>query len=791
MDWSTLSEMRHLEIIAEGIVQGVGFRPFVYALARRHALSGFVLNDGRGVRIEVEGEDAALNAFTRAIEAEAPPLSMIERIRTQSLPSVGFQDFTIRPSTDEGKKRTWISPDTSVCSECLRELFDPEDRRFHYPFINCTHCGPRFTIVEGVPYDRDRTTMRSFEMCPSCRREYEDPANRRFHAQPNACPVCGPRVWLVDRDGCKRDGDVFRHVGEVLRAGGIVAVKGLGGFHLTCDARNEEAVQRLRGRKVREDKPFALMATDEAMVREICQVRAEEAELLESSRRPIVLMEKRAGSGIAEAVAPGNPCLGVMLPYTPLHHVLLKEVKRPLVMTSGNVSDEPISYENEEALSRLRRIADVFLLHDRPIHMRCDDSVVRVFRGREMILRRSRGYVPGPIPLPFAADRPILACGAELKNTFCLVRDEYAFVSHHIGDLENLETLRSFEEGIEHFKQLFDIEPEVIAYDLHPDYLSTKYAHVLPFSANSASPRCELVFNPQSPIPNPQWDGTGEERLVGVQHHHAHIASCLTDNGLDRTVIGVAFDGTGYGTDGTIWGGEFLVADFANFERVAYLKPQAMPGGTMAIKEPWRMAVSYLFGIFGETLVDLDVPFVRGLDRHRLDVLRVALEKGINSPLTSSMGRLFDAVSALIGVRDRIHYEGQAAVELEQVAEEDCSDSYHFEIEKGTPLEINPEGVFRDIIEDLRNGASAGRISAKFHNGVSEMIAEVCGQIRDRTRLEEVALSGGVFQNRMLLERTVPLLEEQDFSVYTHHQVPPNDGGISLGQAVVAMRKVA
>jgi hydrogenase maturation protein HypF len=647
-------------------------------------------------------------------------------------------------------------------------------------------------------------------------------------------------VWLVDGDGWndfglgggevnpkseirnpqwsgvaegRLEGDVFRHVGEVLRAGGIAAIKGLGGFHLACDALNEEAVQRLRGRKVREDKPFALMVTDEAMARELCQVSAEETALLESQQRPIVLMKKRAGSGIAEAVAPGNPCLGVMLPYTPLHHVLLREVKTPLVMTSGNVSDEPISYENEEALFRLNGIADVFLLHDRPIHMRCDDSVVRVFPGRERaererrsagdkkmgfsaspclrgqgiaptVLRRSRGYVPGPIPLPFAADRPILACGAELKNTFCLVRDEYAFVSHHIGDLENLETLRSFEEGIEHFKQLFDIEPEAIAYDLHPDYLSTKYAR-----ERFGVDRGEV--NPQSAIRNPKWEGSGERRLVGVQHHHAHIASCLADNGLDGTVIGVAFDGTGYGMDGTIWGGEFLVADFSDFGRAAHLKPQAMPGGTMAIKEPWRMAVSYLFGIFGERLVDADVPFVRGLDRSRLDVLRIALEKGINCPLTSSMGRLFDAVSALIGVRDRIHYEGQAAVELEQIAEEDCPDSYHFEIEDGMPLEINPEGVFRGIIGDLQDGECVGRISAKFHNAVAEMIAQVCGVIRTRTGHREVALSGGVFQNRMLLEGALPLLEEQNFSVYTHHQVPPNDGGISLGQAVVAMRKIA
>ena len=787
--------MRRLEIIAEGIVQGVGFRPFVYALARRHALSGFVLNDGKGVRIEVEGEDAVLNMFAGAIETEAPPLSRIERIRVRVLPEVGFRGFVIRRSATEGKRRAWISPDMAMCAECLRELFDPDDRRYRYPFINCTHCGPRFTIVEGVPYDRDRTTMRAFEMCPSCRREYEDPGDRRFHAQPNACPVCGPRVWLVDGNDRRREGDVFRRVGEVLRAGGIVAVKGLGGFHLACDARNEKAVRTLRGRKVREDKPFALMVMDRTMAEEICRVRAEEMELLESPQRPIVLMEKRAGSGIAEAVAPGGRCFGVMLPYTPLHHLLLGEIGRPLVMTSGNLSDEPISYDNEEALSRLSRVADCFLLHDRKIHTRCDDSVMRVFRGQEMMLRRSRGYVPRPILLPFAASQPVLACGAELKNTFCLVRDEVAFVSPHIGDLENLETLRSFEEGIEHFERLFDIAPEVIAFDLHPEYLSTKYARDFGNSMShqdTETPRKEKReegFLESSCLRGKRF-GDGLE-LVGVQHHHAHIASCLADNGMDGKVIGVAFDGTGYGTDGTIWGGEFLVADFAAFERVGHLKVKAMPGGTMAIKEPWRMAVSYLWEIFGEAFLEMDNPFVRRLDRSRWQVLRNALRKGINCPLTSSMGRLFDTVSALIGVRDRIHYEGQAAAELEQVAEEGCAEAYRFEIVEGVPFEINPEGIIREVVEDLRSGVSVGRISAKFHNGAAEMIAEVCERVRARTGLEEVALSGGVFQNMRLLERTVPLLEEQGFSVYTHHRVPPNDGGISLGQAVVAMKKIA
>ncbi|MFH1006023.1 MAG: carbamoyltransferase HypF [Candidatus Latescibacterota bacterium] len=792
--------MRHLEIIAEGMVQGVGFRPFVYALARQHALSGFVLNEGRGVRIEVEGQHGRLLSFADALRAEAPPLSKIDRTRIRELPPVGFSDFTIRKSMTEGNKRMWISPDTTVCPACLRELFDPEDRRYLYPFINCTHCGPRFTIVEGIPYDRVQTTMRTFKMCPSCRREYEDPRDRRFHAQPNACSVCGPRVWLVDGDRAPLEEQVFVRAASLLRAGRILAIKGLGGFHLVCDARNEEAVKTLRGRKVREDKPFALMAANREMVADLCQADSEEMALLTDPRRPIVLLGRRVTSGIAEAVAPGSPMLGLMLPYTPLHHLLLREVNCPLVMTSGNRSDEPISYENEEALSSLSDIADVFLLHDRPIHVRCDDSVVRVFSGRRMMMRRARGYVPEPIALPFAAKRPVLACGAQLKNTFCLVRDQHAFVSHHIGDLENLETLRSFESGIAHYEGLFDIQPKVIACDLHPDYLSTRYA----------KERCELRIPeplrrrrkenaipsdfsevPQSERTDPQGIGRGAITLVGVQHHHAHIASCLADNGLDRMVIGVALDGAGYGTDGTIWGGEFLTADCSSFERVAHLKRQGMPGGAMAIREPWRMAVSYLFSIFGESFSGIQVPFVRRLDQSRVDGLLIALQQGINCPQTSSAGRLFDAVAALIGVRDHVHYEGQAAVELEQLVSRACTDSYPFSIQEGTPLIIDTEVLFRGILEDLDNGASAGWIAAKFHNSLAEMIASVCVRIRANTGLDEVALSGGVFQNKLLLGLTAPLLEEHGFSVYTHHQVPSNDGGISLGQAAVAIRQTA
>lgn len=753
--------IQRIRITAEGIVQGVGFRPFIYSLARRHELSGFVLNNPRGVWIEVEGEESALKAFSQGIQREAPPLARIERLEMERLPRVGFQDFEIRESRGDSERLVLISPDVSICPACLRELFDPKDRRYRYPFINCTHCGPRFTIIVDVPYDRDKTTMKIFPMCPDCRREYEDPSDRRFHAQPNACPICGPQMRLLDRSGAPVEGDPFQRAAEHLKAGGILAVKGLGGFHLACDARKEEAVAMLRTRKAREEKPLALMVPDLQAAQYIGFIGPEERELLLHPRRPIVLLRKRPDADIASGVAPHQHTFGAMLPYTPLHHLLLSEAQIPLVMTSGNLSKEPIAYRDEEAFERLRGIADGFLVHNRAIHMRCDDSVSRVFRGREMILRRSRGYVPQPITLPIRSDRHILACGPHLKNTFCLVRGQQAFVSHHIGDLENVETLRSFEEGIQHFQRLFAIQPEVVAYDLHPDYLATKYALALP----------DLL-------------------KIGVQHHHAHIVSCLADNGLNREVIGVAFDGTGYGTDGRIWGGEFLLADGANFERVAHLQYIPMPGGEAAIKAPWRMAASYLYRIFGERFLDLNLPFVRTLDRAAWELLRIALKRGINCPETSSIGRLFDAVSALLGIRpERIRYEGQAAIELENTVDETCEESYTLTIveqEPNGPRIINPTGMIQEIVEDIEQGHPIPRLAARFHNAVARMVEDICVDIWDRTGLQEVALSGGVFQNMILLERTVQRLEQRGFTCYTHHQVPPNDGGMSLGQAMVA-----
>ena len=698
----------------EGIVQGVGFRPFVYSLATRLGLAGLVGNDVAGVFAEVEGSAAAVRQFLLALEQDAPPLARIERVSTQALQPNGSSGFSIAPSDATGQRSTLVSADTAACDDCLRELADPADRRFGYPFINCTNCGPRFTIVRDVPYDRALTTMAGFAMCAQCAAEYHDPADRRFHAQPACCPACGPRLALMDAAGTPLPGDPMTAAVSLLRQGQVLAIKGVGGYHLAVDARNESAAAALRDRKHREDKPFAIMVADVAAARELCEVDEAAGSLLTSSRRPIVLLPRRPGGGqpgagqpgagqpgagqpgggqgsagrgsagrgsagrgsaglsgagqpgadVAQAVAPGNRQLGVMLPYTPLHHLLLGLAPGPIVLTSGNSSDEPIVYADADAVPRLGGIADAFLTHDRAIHIRTDDSVVRSFRGRTAVMRRSRGYVPEPLPLGIRAQRPILACGAELKNTFCLAKGDRAFVSQHIGDLENFETLRSFTEGIEHFQRLFDITPEVVAHDLHPEYLSTKYA-------------AELA---------------GLE-LAGVQHHHAHIASCLADNGEQGPVIGVAFDGTGYGTDGTIWGGEFLIAGLAGFERAGHLAGVPLPGGPAAIRQPWRMAAAYLDAAYPDGPPD-SLAVERRNERRWDNVISMA-RRGLNSPVTSSAGRLFDAAAAILGVRDLINYEGQAAIELEQLADPAETGSYQAAIDQsGTgPAGIGPSGT--------------------------------------------------------------------------------------------------
>ncbi len=752
-----MSVSRRVRVHIEGIVQGVGFRPFVYRLAVRHRLAGWVRNTPAGVELEVEGSEEPLARFLAGIEQEAPPLAVITAVKREERPPTGECGFTILASGG-GERCAEISPDGDVCSDCLRELFDPGDRRYRYPFINCTNCGPRYSIITGIPYDRPLTTMSRFSLCPACRAEYEDPENRRFHAQPNACPACGPQLRLTDAAGSDVCGSPLDTAISLLREGKIVALKGIGGFHLAVDACNEDAVRELRRRKRRDEKPFALMAPGLDEIGRFAVVDATEERLLAGVERPIVLLRKREENPISPLVAPVNGYFGAMLPYTPLHHLLLRDNFLALVMTSGNLSDEPIAYRDDEARERLAEIADFFLTHDREIHTRTDDSVIRVFRGNPLFLRRSRGYVPRGISLP-AAQRPVLAVGAELKATVCLTRGYQGFMSQHIGDLQNAATLCSFEETAAHLKRVLEIEPEMVAHDLHPDYLSTGYA-----SAISGLPK------------------------VAVQHHHAHMASCMAENGMEGEVIGVIFDGTGFGTDGTAWGGEFLVGDYRNFTRVGHFRSLRLPGGDAAVKEPFRMALSYCFDSHGEEAFTLPLPFLAAVTHEERLLFRKMLEKGINSPFTSSCGRLFDAVASLIGLRNAVTYEGQAAIELEALAE------------RGVPTWNYPYAVSRKddmlgaafrlmiaaLVQDLLAGDSRADVARRFHDTLAAATADVCDWIRREKGCGRVVLSGGVFQNRLLSERVCDLLSKRDFQVFTHRLVPPNDGGIALGQAVVA-----
>jgi hydrogenase maturation protein HypF len=749
--------MKRLRLEVKGTVQGVGFRPTVYRYAKERSLGGWVSNTSAGVVIEVEGPAERVDDFVTALRRSPPPRADITSMDLSELPLGHDKEFRIKASAPEDEPRTEVSPDLATCADCLRELADPRDKRRSYPFINCTNCGPRFTIVEGIPYDRGRTVMRRFRMCPECQREYSDPMDRRFHAQPNACPACGPKVWLAGKDGSPlaRE-DVLEKAVSLLAEGRILAVKGLGGFHLACDAQQEAAVWALRSRKFREDKPFAVMVPDLGTARVFCETLPEEEELLSSVRRPIVLLRRRPACPIAGSVAPRQKNLGLMLPYTPLHALLFApDGPRALVMTSGNLSDEPIAHENEDALRRLASVADAFLLHDRDIHIRCDDTVTRFFDGEERVLRRSRGYVPASLSLPVASRRPLLACGAQLKNAFCLARDGRAFLSHHIGDLDDMQTLSSLETGVRHFQSILRLQPSVLACDLHPDYLSTRYAQDLAASR----------------------PGT---RLVRVQHHHAHIASCLAENGTAERVIGVAFDGTGYGEDGAVWGGEFLLADFRGFVRFRHLPYVRMPGGEAAIREPWRMAASWLHSVYGDAFLDLPIPFARKLDRTRWEPLRRMLAAGVNSPPTSSMGRLFDAVSALLGIRETVHYEGQAAIELEMSSADAGEEPPPY------PGGLDIPTMLRALVDDLAAGKDPGLIARRFHVAVAQLAAEVCLAAREETGLDTVALSGGVFQNMRLLGLVSRRLKKEGFRVLTHSRVPPNDGGICLGQAAVA-----
>jgi hydrogenase maturation protein HypF len=768
--------MERRAVTVGGIVQGVGFRPFVHNLAARLALSGFVRNQVGGVCIEVEGETDSLDRFLVTLARDAPPLAQIDAVTWEPRPVRGESCFHIEASDAGGAGPIFIAPDVATCPDCLAELFDPDDRRCGYPFLNCTNCGPRLTIVTGAPYDRSRTTMASFALCESCHAEYEDPANRRFHAQPTCCPACGPRLQALTAAGQPfQTGDPIAAFATVLRAGRIGALKGLGGYHLSCDAGNADAVRELRRRKRRDEKPFAVMVGDIEAARNLCEILPEEERLLLSSRRPIVLLRKRAGCSLADEVAPGNPYLGVMLPYTPLHHLLLRAVAGiPLVMTSGNRSDEPIAYQDEEALSRLADIADLFLIHDRAIHVRCDDSVTRVIAAEEAPIRRSRGYALQPIPLPVRCPCPILAVGGQLKSTFALGRDRHAFLSHHLGDLDHFDAYQAFVKDVDLYEQLLGMIPRVLAHDLHPDYASTRYVR--------------------------QRVGLGEKQgnlpqlqLLAVQHHEAHVASCMAENGLDEPVIGVSFDGTGYGHDGTIWGGEFLVGDYRRFDRLAHLRPVGMPGGEQAIREPWRMALAHL--------LDSDEPFSMLSNRvpsASLSTVAKMLERRVNTPMTSSAGRLFDAVACLAGVRDRVSYEGQAAIELEWLAtgvpEDGC---YPFDLVEsaadettGQTAVLDTRPLIRAVSQDVIRGRDVGRISRRFHSTMVAMIAAVCGALRRRTGLDLVVLSGGVFLNALLTAEVAVRLNGEGFRVHRHRLVPPNDGGLSLGQLAIAARKL-
>ncbi len=740
-----------------GTVQGVGFRPYVYRLAGELELAGWVLNDARGVLVEVEGAAGRVTEFLTRLIRDAPPLAVIERVESGEVALAGETGFSIRESQRGDAADAPVTPDCATCEDCLRELFDPADHRHRYPFINCTNCGPRFTIVRGIPYDRPYTTMAAFAMCGACQAEYDDPGNRRFHAQPNACPACGPSVALVDVAGERVAGDAaLRAASTALRDGRILAVKGIGGYHLACRADDEAAVGALRARKHREDKPFALMCRTAQDAASLVVLGAHERELLESVQRPIVLAARLPDAPVAKSVAPGAPELGVMLPYSPLHHLLLADAGCTLVMTSGNVSDEPIAFGDEDARERLSPIADLLLTHDRPIETRTDDSVVRMAVGHRMVLRRSRGYVPAALTLPGGAARPLLACGAELKNTFCVAKGGRAWVSHHIGDLENYETLRSFTEGVEHFERLFAVTPEVVAHDLHPEYLSTKYAL--------------------------ERDGV---ELIGVQHHHAHLAACLAERAIEARAVGAIYDGTGYGTDGTVWGGELLVGDVAGFERAGSLRAVPLPGGERAIREPWRMALSWLVasGIGSGPPVGLAAL----VDAERWELVERMLESGLRSPPTSSMGRLFDAVAALCGIRAEVNYEGQAAIELEAACDPLERGAYELPLEG---LELDARPLIRSVADDLRAGVAVPSIASRFHRAVARATVEGCARAAGDASTELVVLSGGVFQNRRLLEATVAGLAAAGLRALVPERLPPGDGGISYGQAAVAAARI-
>ncbi len=746
---------RQFEI--KGIVQGVGFRPFVYQLANKHEITGEVANTSSGVCVHTEGTKKNIESFFNELTEKTPPLACIIDISIYPKTVEGYKTFFITESISRADKSTLISPDVSVCEDCLKELFDFSNRRYQYPFINCTNCGPRYTIMDDIPYDRLNTSMKHFQMCFKCQTEYNDPKNRRFHAQPNACADCGPHVALYDNTRRKipTENPIKKTV-ELLKQGHIIAIKGLGGYHIAVDAENNDAVVRLRNRKHREEKPFALMSCGINDIRKYAIFDPEEEALLTSPRRPIVILRKKNPNTISREVSPRNKNFGAMLPYTPLHYLLLSCGFTAFVMTSGNMSEEPIAIDNEDAFYRLSKIADYFLIHNREIYIRADDSIIRRVTGTTRLVRRSRGYIPTPVflkqPVP-----PVLACGAELKNTVCLTKENRAFLSQHIGDLENVAAYDFFILTIKHMKRILDIEPKIIAYDHHPDYLSTRYA-----------------LEQQ------------DMEKIQVQHHHAHIASCMAENMVDDTVIGLSFDGTGYGTDGSIWGGEVLIADQKQFRRKAHLAYAHMPGSVAAIKEPWRMAISYLVNVFGDSFWRLDLPVLREIDTKKVNTIVEMISKKVNSPSTSSLGRLFDGIASILGIRHRVFYEGQAAMELEMIAHDKMLETYDYEWTTDDVHKVLLEPIISAVVHDIEKGVDLSRISSRFHMTIIQLFSELCEDIRGQTGLNCVALSGGVFQNAIILTGLIHALESKHFQVLSHRLIPTNDGGICLGQAVVA-----
>ncbi len=769
---SSSNTRRHIHV--RGIVQGVGFRPFVYTLATSLELSGFVFNSSSGVTIEVEGSTAAVQDFIDRLELNPPQLAEIVDVTISVVASAGDVEFVILPSREEAGEFALVSPDAGTCGPCWQDFGDPTNRRFGYPFTNCTHCGPRYTIIQDIPYDRAKTSMSSFPMCDACRAEYRDPLDRRFHAQPNACAVCGPSLCLIpsgSSPACcffteKDSLPAIHKARQLLHDGRILAVKGLGGFLLACDARNEAAVAELRRRKRRPGKPFALMARDLDAIRRLCVVSPEDEAALQHPRRPVVILPRLPSDGsvaaaLPQILAPRNNTLGFMLPYTPLHYLLFSDSPGSapdfpaLVMTSGNLSEEPIVVANEDALLRLSGIADWFLLHNRDIVTRVDDSVVHTFERRARVLRRSRGFVPQTIDLGVDL-KQVLAVGADLKNTFCLTRGSHAILSQHIGDLENFETIRFFEETLEKMQHLFKVTPQAIAHDLHPGYRSTRMALA-----------------------------SGIDRKFPVQHHHAHIASCMAENHLGGKVIGVALDGTGLGDDGTIWGGEFLVADLAGFDRRAHLRAVPLPGADAAVRQPWRMALSYLRDSFGSHIPD-HIPCFREVPAKQFALVDAMLSRSLQTVPTSSCGRLFDAVAALLGMGSEVTFEGQAAIALETIADPGMGESYAFDLRNGERTVIDLRQAIASVVADIARERPVSEISARFHNTLSAAIVEVCCRIRKSDGLDRVCLSGGVFQNHLLLGRTAAGLRRCGFGVFLHALVPANDGGISLGQAVIA-----